>query len=84
LGSFLRKATFGAIVPNKTFWYLLGFKWEAGEWKYCSKADRPADLYIRNLQGNMCLTRCHEVWEAQETLGVHLAPDGNVNLQVDK
>ena len=33
------KATCGAIVPDKTFWYLLDFKWQAGEWKYYSKAD---------------------------------------------
>jgi hypothetical protein len=38
------KATCGAIVPEKTFWYLIDFKWEAGEWKYCSKEGSPADL----------------------------------------
>jgi len=69
---------------KKLFWYLLDFKWEAGEWKYCSKEDRPADFYVRDLQGNRCLIRRHEVWEAQETLGIHLAPDGNVNLQAEK
>jgi hypothetical protein len=28
------KATGGAIVPEKTFWYLIDFTWNGGEWRY--------------------------------------------------
>jgi hypothetical protein len=28
------KATCGAIVPEKTFWYLIDFSWSAGNWHY--------------------------------------------------
>jgi hypothetical protein len=28
--------TGGAIVPEKSFWYLADFKWSSGNWRYCS------------------------------------------------
>jgi hypothetical protein len=33
------KAICGAFVPEKTFWYLIDFKSEAGVWCYCSIAE---------------------------------------------
>jgi hypothetical protein len=66
------KATCGAIVPEKTFWYLVDFQWESGTWKYCSIADCPAELYVKDILGDRKLIKRYEVWEAQETLGVLL------------
>jgi hypothetical protein len=28
------KATCGALVPEKTFWYFIEFEWVNGEWRY--------------------------------------------------
>lgn len=30
----LLTATEGELVPEKSFWYLIDFKWEMGRWRY--------------------------------------------------
>ena len=77
-------ATCGAVVPKKTYWYLIDFHWEAGIWRYCSIKDCPAELFVKDLQGVRKKIRRCEVWDAQETLGIHLAPDGNTFQQAKK
>jgi hypothetical protein len=32
----LIKATGGALVPEKSFWYLIDFKWSKGKWRYAT------------------------------------------------
>jgi hypothetical protein len=71
------KATCGALVPEKTFWYLIDFKWISGSWFYQSIDDHPGSIFINDIQGKRKELRRCEVWDAQETLGVCLAPDGN-------
>jgi len=34
-------ATSGAIVPEKTFWFLIDFAWKAGQWRYKSIDESP-------------------------------------------
>jgi hypothetical protein len=73
------KATCGAIVPEKTFWYLIDFSWSSGCWKYKSVAECPGILWIKDITGaRKELNRC-DGHNAQETLGVFLAPDGNLS-----
>ncbi len=78
------KATCGAIVPEKTCWYLVDFTWDSGTWQYCSTQESPADLYVNDLQGSRNLIRRYEVWEAKETLGIHIAPNNNTSAQASK
>lgn len=33
-------ATCGAIVLDKTYWYLMDFRWDSGKWRYCTIAKR--------------------------------------------
>jgi hypothetical protein len=47
-----RKATCGAIVPEKTFWYSIDFSWSAGQWKYKTIKESPGSLYINDIYGN--------------------------------
>jgi hypothetical protein len=71
------KATCGAIVPEKTFWYLIDFS-SSGFWKYKSVANCPGSICFNDINGvRKQLKRC-EIYDAQETLGVVLAPDGNL------
>jgi hypothetical protein len=72
------KATGGALVPAKSYWYLIDFIWTGKEWKYATKEDIPGDISIRTVDGNdrVNLTR-YDVDHAEETLGVYLAMDGN-------
>jgi hypothetical protein len=72
------KATGGALVPSKSYWYLVDFIWDGKKWTYSTKEDVPGDISIRTVDGEsrVNLTR-YEVDHAEETLGVYLAMDGN-------
>ena len=47
------RATGGAIVPAKSFWYLVGFKWHEGQWAYKDEDDAPAVLSVKDSDGNV-------------------------------
>jgi hypothetical protein len=47
------RATGGNIVPPKSFWYLIGFKWHEGNWSYKDDTDAPATLSVRDSNGNI-------------------------------
>jgi hypothetical protein len=72
------KATGGDLVPNKSYWYLINFVWTGEKWRYATKEDIPGDILINNVNdiGRARLQR-YEASEAQKTLGVFLAMDGN-------
>jgi len=69
--------TWGALVPNKCFWYLIDFKHRNGKWTYCPLDCLPGSLFVRNNKGPQTLIPWLEVSEVQCTLGVCIAPDGN-------
>jgi hypothetical protein len=46
------RATGGAIVPEKSFWYLIGFQWTEGKWKYKDKQMAPASLSVKDCDGH--------------------------------
>jgi len=74
-------ATGGALVPEKSFWYLIDFKWSSSCWSYMPKQTTMEPLLMNNHLGNcLPLLRLHTS-EARWTLGVYLAPDGNNKLQ---
>jgi len=77
-------ATCGAIVPEKSFWFLIDFTWTAGRWRYKTIAECQGDLSVKDIHGKRSVLRRYEVSEAQETLGVYLAPDGNHQAQIKK
>jgi hypothetical protein len=72
------KATGGALVPEKSYWYLIDFVWTGDRWRYATKDDMPGDISINNVDdsGREVLNR-YEALEAKKTLGVYLAMDGN-------
>jgi hypothetical protein len=45
------KATGGALVPEKTYWYLIDFTWAAGQWSYKTISDSPGSIFANDLQG---------------------------------
>ena len=75
------RATGGAIVPEKSFWYLVDFKWKHGKWQYMTTAESPASLSVLDLSGERQTLRRLEHHEAERTLGVYVAPDGNMHTQ---
>jgi hypothetical protein len=71
------RATGGALVPSKSYWYAIDFQWTGSKWTYRSKADMPGDLLITSLTGGREILTRHEPQVGQETLGVIQAMDGN-------
>jgi hypothetical protein len=77
------RATGGALVPAKSYWYLIDFRWQNGKWKYVTKAELPGEISIRDTCGTqrVQLERV-DPKEARETLGVFLSMDGNNKEQI--
>jgi hypothetical protein len=71
------RATGGALVPSKSYWYLIDFVWQNGAWKYRSKKVMPGEITIRGVDGLRVTLERLEPSEARETLGVYIAMDGN-------
>lgn len=72
------KVTGGAIAPNKSWYYLVHFKWVNGKWTYGDMSNVLNDS-LSCLDKNEVM---HELQQkgadvATEMLGVYLAPDGN-------
>jgi hypothetical protein len=81
---FSLKAACRAIVPEKTTWWLVSFKWEGHLWEYTSIQDSPGEVCINDIHNVRKVLRRLEVHQAYETLGVFLAPDGNLTDQFNK
>jgi hypothetical protein len=78
---FSLKATCGALVPEKTVWWLVSFVWNGSSWQYASIQDSPGEVKVNNISDSRKTIKCLEAHEAYETLGVFLAPDGNSQAQ---
>jgi hypothetical protein len=78
------KATCGALVPEKTAWWLVSFQWNGTTWSYASIQDSPGDLYVNDISNNRKVITRLEPHQAYETLGVYLAPLGNLEQQFIK
>ncbi len=81
---FSLKATCGAIVPEKTVWWLVSFQWSGSSWQYAGIQDTPGDLYVNDIANQRKVIKRLEPSKAYETLGVFLAPDGNLEEQIQK
>ena len=79
-------ATGGMIEPNKSYWYLIDFKWNPRkmEWEYTSIAERPATIVLRNNGVEPTTLERKEVWEPDQdgTLGTYVAMDGNQKMVI--
>jgi hypothetical protein len=78
------KATCGVVVPEKTVWWLVSFKWEGNSWKYALIQDSLGELFINNISDTRKMIKRLGAEQAHKTLGVFIAPDGNLQAQVEK
>jgi hypothetical protein len=78
------KVTCGALVPEKTVFWLISFCWKNGQWSYVPSNECPGELLIDDIHGQRKRIKRLEPFQAYETLGVFLAPDGNTDAQVHK
>jgi hypothetical protein len=77
------RPTGGAIVPEKSHWYLVEFGWRDGVPYYQPVQNSPGKLEVKDAGGHKHHLRQLEPWEAVQTLGVRLAPDGNMTTQYE-
>jgi hypothetical protein len=74
------RATGGALVPEKSYWYVIDFKWDGQQWAYPSKTDMLGDILITGADGkHQVVLMGHEPDVGQETLEVIQAMDGNTS-----
>jgi hypothetical protein len=65
----------GALVPSKSHWCLVDFKWKNGSWRYCSIADCPGDISMRDHLGDGVTLEQVEVSAARKSLGIMISGD---------
>jgi hypothetical protein len=46
------KTTGGAIVPEKTFRFMVDFAWTSGNWRYKTSMECPGTLSVKDIKGN--------------------------------
>jgi hypothetical protein len=73
----LLKATGGALVPEKSYWYLIDFKWKDGGWKYATTEETQFELTMKDKDDVRHILLRLPVNEARRSLGYRAAPDGN-------
>jgi len=42
------RATGGALVPEKSFWYLIDFQWQGSKWRYAAYATELGELLMKD------------------------------------
>ena len=76
------KVTGGALAPEKCWWYLLAFEWDdTGAWKY-KTIDESTTIYARDAMNSAHSIKLLQSHEAQEMLGVYIAPNGSCQEQL--
>jgi len=73
----LLRATGGALVPTKCFWYLMDFQRKNDKWQYITKTQLPGEITIKDDLQHWVVIPHLEAHKAQWMLGVQLVPDGN-------
>jgi hypothetical protein len=59
------KATGGAIVPEKSHWYLIDFIWDKGVWQYKTIEESPANIQIQDCTGTTKIPERLEISKAR-------------------
>ena len=72
----LIQVTGGSLAPSKCWWYLVDHEWRNSKW-HTTDPDVTHDLQATDNTGHMCTIKRLKISEAQEMLGVCLAPDGD-------
>jgi hypothetical protein len=77
------RATGGALVQTKSYWYLIAWEWVKDSWRYHSIESAPGRLMLTIDGGHRVEIDRLEVTEAKETLGLWIAADGNQTKQFE-
>jgi len=78
----LLRATGGTSVPEKCFWYLVDFEITNNKWKYKRITKSLGEIHFLDSARQQVTIQCLKPSEARQTLGVRLAPDGNMETEL--
>ena len=67
----------GELAPDKSFCYLLDYKWANDRWSYCSLTGISGNVTMNDKHGHPHPLQCLDTDAAEKTLGVFIAMDGN-------
>jgi len=67
----------GALSTKKSQWTFIDFTWKKGKWVYKSTSELPGTLLMNDVTGSQILLDWLEPHEAEHSLGLCIAPDGN-------
>jgi hypothetical protein len=77
-------ATGGALLVEKSRWWLIDFLWdENSEYTYAKIADLPGELTVKDFDGIVKAIQRMEPDEAFETLGLWIAANGSLDRQFE-
>ena len=76
-------ATSGFIAAEKSFCYLIDFKWNGSSWEYWKVEELPGEFSIQNIEGIQAILKRYEVSHADKTLGFYIAMDGNEETEIE-
>jgi len=78
----LLRAMGRALVLEKCFWYLIDFECSNNKWKYQQCHQVPGSISILDTDCQQVTIQWLETSKAWWTLGIRLAPDGNMSTEV--
>jgi len=78
----LLRATGGALVPEKCFWYLVVFEHKNNKWHYLKQQQLPGTISLLDTDRHWITIQQLGPSEARRTLGVQLAPDRNMEIEL--
>jgi hypothetical protein len=75
--------TGGALKPQKSFWYMLGWVWKKVKVRLKTLYELPLDpLYISQQDGTRVLIHLKAISDPEKKLGVYTCPTGNFSYHV--
>jgi len=72
----------GALVLGKCFWYLIDFEYSNNKWTYKHCNQVPGSISILDMDCWQVTMQWLEPSKAWRTLGIRLAPDGNMTTEL--
>ena len=75
------QATGGAINPEKSYWYMLDYRWTGTDWVYRSASQMPGEMTAPNPDGEVKPLIRKAPSEGAKQLGIYSTPDGSCHAE---
>jgi len=72
-----------ALSASKSRWTAIDFQWVKSRWVYKNIDQLQAQLFMQDVSGKTEQLSCLEPWEAKWALGIWLAADGNMKMELE-